>query len=182
MYGGGYNGLGFFCLSPFGAAYVARRCLAYRVFFENSRLFHSHLRSRCLARSVFILQKCFCRFLCAISAFKSTPESSLGAFSTFGSVPEASPACFLASKALSLLSSRIFSLQKHFRCFPRAISAFKSTFVAFLAHFQPSKVLPKPHSARFVAPYLAYRVFLRKTREGGRENTFNSVQTKIIIN
>ena len=135
MYGGGYNGLVFFVSALFGAAYVARRYISCRVFFENSRLFHSHLRSCCFARSVFIPQKRFCRFLCAILAFKSTLEASLGAFSTFGSVSEASPACFLASKVLSLLSSRIFSLQKYFRCFPRAFSAFKSTPKASLGVF-----------------------------------------------
>ena len=50
-------------------------------------------------------------------------------------------ACFLLSKILSLLSRRVFALQKCFCRFPGAFSAFKSSFVAFSAQFQLSKVL-----------------------------------------
>ncbi|MBD5433900.1 MAG: hypothetical protein HDR35_06370 [Treponema sp.] len=48
---------------------------------------------------------------------------------------------FYLSKALLRLSWRVFSVQKNFRCFPCAISAFKNTFVLSLVQFWLSKVL-----------------------------------------
>ncbi|MDE5581424.1 MAG: hypothetical protein K2I95_08400, partial [Treponemataceae bacterium] len=54
------------------------------------------------------------------------------------------------------LSRRVFNLRENSRDFPGVFSTLKSTPVVFLVHFQRSKVLPKSHSARFVARrYLA---------------------------
>ena len=114
MYGGGYNDLVFFCVGPFGAAYVARHRFAWSV---------SSLQkySRSLARRVFGFRECSRGFPGVFSTLKSAPEASLGVFSTFGSTPVAFLAHFQPSKVLPRLSRRIFNPQKCSRSLARRV-------------------------------------------------------------
>ena len=122
----------------------------------------------------------------AFPAFKSAPEASLDVFSTFGSAPETSPACFQSSKVLPKprstrfqpsgvlprlprrifnpqkcsrsLAWRVFNLRENSRGFRRSATHCLPSFLRKLARYFCRKALPCDKS------------------------TFNSVQTKIIIN
>lgn len=100
-----------------------------------AQFWHSKILSL-LSRRVFVLQKYFCVFPCAISAFKITFAACPDVFSAFGSVPTTSPAHFRSSGAFPMLSRRGFGFWERSHNFPGAVSAFGSIPTTSLAHFR----------------------------------------------
>ena len=105
---------------------------------------------------------CFVARCAAYRVFSEHSQSLFKTFLSFKSTFASFPTRFRASKALSLLSRRVFRVQKNFRCFPGVFSAFKSAFVASPVRFQRSKVF----------------LLLSRRDFGLQKHFFHSVQTK----
>ncbi|MDE5775936.1 MAG: hypothetical protein K2H67_03535, partial [Treponemataceae bacterium] len=161
--GGGYNGLGFFASALLGLL-TSQGVALLTKFSSKTRAYSIRICARAASPGAFSpLKSAFVAFFAQFWLSKALPNPHLVHFQPSGAFPR--------------LPQRVFGLQKYFRYFPRAFSAFKSTFVASLVHFQRSKVLPKPHSARFVvARRAAYRVFPAENSRGraGKHFQFGS--------